>query len=63
MPHSLLGNGPSRNYKIYRTEFPAIFRFNGRMFIESFGTDEDDISFTEIEPEQAAPWLKGKESA
>jgi len=33
------------------------------MFIESFGTDEDDISFTEIEPEQAAPWLKGKESA
>src|SRR4051812_1167331 len=35
----LLGNGAHRNFKIYRTEFPAIFRFNGQLYQEFYDID------------------------
>jgi len=34
--HPLLGNKDSRQFKIYRTEHPAVFRFNGIFYMEDF---------------------------
>lgn len=54
----LLGNRPSRRFKIYQEERePAIFRFNGSLYIE--GTDERGRPiFREIREAIAAEMLR-----
>lgn len=56
----LLGVKPSRNFKIYRTEFPAIFRFNGKLFQEEYDIDFDEDCWVEITEEEAMRWLEAK---
>jgi len=56
--HPLLGNKDSRKFKIYREEFPAIFRFDGKIFSEGFDIDHDEIKFQEVTPEWAEEQLK-----
>ena len=56
----LLGNGPRRQYKVYRTEFPAIFRFNGMLFQEHYNIDTMEDSWVEITEEDAMRWLEAK---
>ena len=56
----LLGVRPSRQFKPYRMEFPAIFRFNGKLFQEFYDIDEARIIWVEISPEDAEPWLIAK---
>lgn len=58
---TLLGIGLSRNFKIFRTEFPAIFRFNGRLYQEFYDIDTDENLWVEINVETAKRWLKAKE--
>lgn len=58
--HPLLGTKPSRHFKIYREEFPAIFRFNGVLYQEEHDIDANEIKFVEIVPELAEPWLAAK---
>ena len=55
----LLGTKPSRNFKIYRTEEPAIFRFNGKLFMEQI-TGEDSIRWVEVSEELATVFLEAK---
>jgi hypothetical protein len=57
----LLGLRPSRQFKIYRTEFPAIFRFNGRLYQENYDIDNDDFAFVQIDVAEAQRWLRAKE--
>lgn len=59
----LLGNKPSRNFKIFRTDHPAIFRFNGRLYMEFFDIDVNQHVWTEIGESEAMRWLKAKESS
>ncbi len=59
--HPLLGNGASRHIKIYRETWPAIFRYNGRLYQEHYDVDNDVHSFVEISPEEAERWLQPKE--
>ena len=59
-PHPLLGVKPSRKFKIYREKFPAIFRWEGRLYMEMHNIDSDEIIFTQISPEHAARWLESK---
>lgn len=54
----LLGLYPSRKFKIYREEHPAIFRFNGKLFVE--GSDENGDFWIEINEEEAARRLASK---
>jgi len=56
--HPLLGSKPSRHFKVYREEFPAIFRFNGALYQEDRDIDANQIEFVEIAPELAEPWLR-----
>lgn len=53
----LLGLGPSRNFKIFRTEFPAIFRFNGKLYQEFYDIDEEQHIWIEVSEETAQRWL------
>jgi hypothetical protein len=55
----LLGMYPSRSFKIYRTEEPAIFRFNGKLFMEQI-TGEHHIRWVEVTEDQAMVWLKDR---
>jgi hypothetical protein len=61
-PHPLLGNGARRTFKLYRTEFPAIFRFDGKFFQEEYAIDTMEQKWIEITPETAERWLKSKEA-
>lgn len=61
MNHPLLGTKPSRKFKIYREDFPAIFRFNGQLFQEFYDIDQNESLWIEISPEYAERWLKVKE--
>lgn len=56
----LLGNKISRNFKIYRTDFPAIFRFEGVLYQEEFDIDFNEARFVEISEENAERWLRAK---
>jgi len=53
----LLGTKPSRHFKIFREAEPAIFRFNGVLYIENFNLDANQFEFVSISEEGAAPWL------
>lgn len=61
--HPLLGMRDSRHIKVFREEFPAIFRFNGRLFIESFDIEQDVDQFVEVSPERAEYWLNNNLSS
>jgi hypothetical protein len=56
--HPLLGVRDRRKFKIFRSEFPAIFRFNGRLFEECFDIDGNKDRFVEITPEYAQHLLE-----
>jgi hypothetical protein len=58
---SLLGNKPSRKFKIYREEFPAIFRFNGKLFQEFYDDVIDERLWVEIDEQTAERLLRAKE--
>lgn len=60
-PPGLLGMRPSRNFKIFRTDFPAIFRFNGKLYQEFYDIDTMEDSWVEITEEEAMRWLKTKD--
>ena len=30
----ILGQKPTRQFKVYQTKYPAIFRFNGKLYVE-----------------------------
>jgi hypothetical protein len=49
----LLGNGPSRRFKVYQTDFPAVFRFNGKLYQEFRDVDVEQSLFIEIKEEDA----------
>lgn len=53
----LLGFVPVRNFKIYRSEFPAIFRFNGKLFQEHYNIDTMVDEWMEIDEAEAMRWL------
>lgn len=55
--YGLLGREPSRNFKIFRTGFPAIFRFNGILYQEHFDIDTNKHEWVEISEAQAQPLL------
>lgn len=57
----LLGVKPSRNFKIYRTEFPAIFRFNGKLYQEFYDIVKNEELWLEMDEEEATHWLEAKE--
>jgi hypothetical protein len=56
----VLGMRPARKFKILREEFPAIIRFNGKLFQEFYDIDADKWCLTEITEKQAKPWLEAK---
>lgn len=56
--HPLLGVRDSRQFKTYRTEFPAIFRFNGQLYQEAYNIGSGEERFIPIEPEHAEQWLR-----
>jgi hypothetical protein len=56
----LLGTKPSRKFKIYREEFPAIIRFNGKLYQEHYNIDTMEDAFVEISEGEAERWLKAK---
>lgn len=58
----LLGNAPSRNFKIFRTEFPAIFRFNGKLHQEFYDVNNQESVWMEVSEEVAKPWLEASAS-
>lgn len=58
----LLGMKPSRNFKIFRTEFPAIFRFNGHLYQEIFDIYVEENLWVEIGESEAMRWLTSGES-
>lgn len=55
---SLLGFKPSRHFKIYRSEFPAIFRFNGKLYQEFYDIDNDQELWVVISEEVAEHLLR-----
>lgn len=59
-PFGLLGMRPSRNFKIFRIDFPAIFRFNGKLYQEFHNIDTMEDSWVEITEEEAMRWLKNQ---
>jgi hypothetical protein len=56
----LLGVTPSRRFKIFRSEFPAIFRFNGALFEEFYDIDANEHLWVQISEDEAQRWLKAK---
>lgn len=56
--HPLLGIKDGRKFKIYREEFPAIFRFNGKLYQEEYDIDRNEHRWVEISPEYAERWVK-----
>jgi len=56
----LLGMRPSRNFHIFRSDFPAIFRFNGKLFREETNTLTGEDRWREISEETAMRYLKSK---
>lgn len=57
----LLGMRPSRHFKIFREkEFPAIFRFNGKLFMEYYNIDDDETVWREVQEETAMRYLEAK---
>lgn len=54
----LLGTRPSRNFKLYQTKFPAIFRFNGKLFMEHYNIDTMVNEWVEVSEEYVKRWLK-----
>lgn len=58
--HPLLGAKNSRKFKVYREDFPAIFRFNGTLFTEEHNIDTGESTWVEIAPETAERWLAQK---
>lgn len=52
----------SRNFEIFRTEWPAIFRFNGKLFQEEHDIDRDDVRWMEIREDTAQRWLNAMEA-
>lgn len=58
--HPLLGNGANRSFKLYRTEFPAIFRFDGQLYMEHFDIDHDVEGFLKVKPEHVEHLLEAK---
>lgn len=52
----LLGLRPSRHFKIYRQDFPAIFRFNGKLYEECFD-DYSQVEWREISEDGAIELL------
>lgn len=56
----LLGIKPSRNFKIFRSEFPAIFRFNGKLFMEHYDINTGEDRWEEISEEYAHRWVAAK---
>jgi hypothetical protein len=57
--HPLLGLRDSRQFKIFRTEYPAIFRFDGKLFSEEFDND-GDLQFTEVTAEWVEQELRAR---
>lgn len=55
--HPLLGSFYNRKFHIFRTEHPAIFRFNGKLFAEDFNQFEE-ACFSEVTPEWADAQLR-----
>lgn len=54
----LLGHRPSRHFKIYREEAPAIFRFNGKLYVEDvYHIDRNEIRWVEISEKEAMQLL------
>jgi hypothetical protein len=49
----LLGVKQSRQFKIYRLDPPAIFRFNGKLYKEFYDIDMDKNFWVEIKEEDA----------
>lgn len=60
--HPLLGAKDSRQFKIYQNEWPAVFRFNGRLYSEYYNIDQDETVWREIPPELAERFLLGEAS-
>jgi hypothetical protein len=56
----LLGLRPSRKFKILREQHPAIFRFNGQLFMEDYNIDQNVDLWIPIPEEYAQQWLKSK---
>lgn len=56
----LLGVRPSRQFKIYRSEFPAIFRFDGKLYQEHYNIDTMVDEWVEITEDEAIRWLKAE---
>ena len=56
----LLGMKPGRNFKIFRTEFPAVFRFNGRLYQEIFDVITCEVLWVEVNEEDATKLLTVK---
>lgn len=54
----LLGTTPSRNFKIFRTEFPAVFRFNGHLYQERYNIDTDELLWVEVDEDEVKRWLQ-----
>jgi len=49
----LLGLKPTRQFKFYQTEFPAIFRFDGKLYRELRDIDDGQSMWIEIKLEEA----------
>lgn len=60
MKTTLYGVTPSRKFKIYREEFPAIFRFDGGLYQEFYDIDANIALWREITEEEALRWLAAK---
>ena len=56
----LLGNRPSRKFKVFRETFPAIFRFDGELYQEEYDIDTMQNRWIQITPEQAERWLRAR---
>lgn len=52
----LLGLRPSRHFKIFREEFPAIFRFNGNLYQEHYNIDTDSNEWIEVSEDDVIRW-------
>ena len=57
----LLGIKISRQFKIYRSEFSAIFRFSGKLYMEVYDTVEDTTGWEEVDEAMALHFLEAKD--
>lgn len=57
----LLGMRPARTFKIFETDFPAIFRFDGKLYMENFDIDRNEHRWVEISEEHAMHYLRRKQ--